>query len=307
MRGLQYLLVRRQCQFLLHQVLGVAFVGAEGGQQEVDVAVLEVVGALLHLVLVEHVAVPQWPIFAGRIDEVEDVLDALQVHRQALQAVGDLAGDRLAVDAADLLEVGELRHFHAVEPDFPAQAPGAQRRVFPVVLDEAHVILLEVEAERFERAEIEFENVRRRGLEHHLVLVVVLHAVGVLAVAAVLGAARGLHVGGLPRLGAERAQEGGGVRGAGADLHVVGLQEGALLLVPECLEAQDDLLKRRFHLEMERIFRKADSNGSGAADKPARVPANKRRSPAAGPACCPSVRRASSRQIPAPRRAAPRR
>ncbi len=70
-----------------------------------------------------------------------------------------------------------------------------------------------------------------------------LHAVRVLAVAAVLGAARRLDVGGFPRLGADGAQEGGGMAGAGADFHVVGLQQGAALLVPVLLQAQDDFLK----------------------------------------------------------------
>ena len=65
----------------------------------------------------------------------------------------------LQFDAADLLEVGELRHFHAVQPHFPAQAPGAERRVLPIVLDEAHVVLLQVEAERFQRAEVQIEDV----------------------------------------------------------------------------------------------------------------------------------------------------
>jgi len=144
-----------------------------------------------------------------------------------------------------LLEVGELGHFHAVHPDFPAQAPGAERRVFPVVLDETHVVFLEVEAEGFERAEVKLEDVVRRGLQNHLILVVVLHAVRVLAVAAVLGAARGLHVGRFPGFGADRAQEGGGVAGAGTDFHVVGLQQGAALVAPVLLEAQDDFLKSR--------------------------------------------------------------
>ena len=45
---------------------------------------------------------------------VEDVLHALQVHGESLDAVGDLAGDRLAVEPANLLEIGELGDFHAV-------------------------------------------------------------------------------------------------------------------------------------------------------------------------------------------------
>ncbi len=70
-----------------------------------------------------------------------------------------------------------------------------------------------------------------------------LQAVRVLAVAPVLGAARRLHVGGLPRLRAERAQERRGMRSARADFHVIGLQQRAALLVPVVLQCQDDLLK----------------------------------------------------------------
>jgi len=44
-----------------------------------------------------------------------------------------------------------------------SRGPGAERRIFPVVLDEAHVVLLQVEAERLERAEIEVEDVRGEG------------------------------------------------------------------------------------------------------------------------------------------------
>ena len=201
---------------------------------------LEVVGALLDLVLVIDVAVAE---AVGPLQLV-DVVDALQVHRQALESVGDLAGDRLAVDAADLLEVGELGHLHAVQPDLPAEAPGAERRVLPIVLDEADVVRLQVEAERLERAEVEVEDVGGRRLENDLVLVVVLQPVRVLAVAAVLGATARLHVGGLPRLGPESAQERRGVAGAGADLHVVGLEQRAAALGPVRLQAQDDLLER---------------------------------------------------------------
>ena len=70
-----------------------------------------------------------------------------------------------------------------------------------------------------------------------------LQAVGVLAVAAILGTARGLHVGRAPGLGADGPQEGGGMEGTGAHFHVVGLQQGAALFVPVFLQAQDDLLE----------------------------------------------------------------
>src|SRR5262245_4047338 len=69
--------------------------------------------------------------------EVEHVIDLLQEHRDALEAVRDFAGDRREIHAADLLEVGELRDLQAVEHHLPADAPGAECWRFPVVLFEA--------------------------------------------------------------------------------------------------------------------------------------------------------------------------
>ena len=87
-------------------------------------------------------------------------------------------------------------------------------------------------------------NVGGRGLQHDLVLVVVLQPVRVVAVAAVLRPAARLHVGGVPGLGPDRAQEGRGVESARADFHVVGLQQHAALLGPVALQRQDQFLER---------------------------------------------------------------
>jgi hypothetical protein len=129
----------------------------------------------------------------------------LNVHRQPLEAVGQLTGDRLTVVAADLLKIGELADLHAVAPDLPAQPPGAERRAFPVVLDEAHVVGQRVDADRLEASQVEVLEIIGGRLEHHLKLVVVLQAVRVLAVASVGRAARRLHVDRTPGLGTERA------------------------------------------------------------------------------------------------------
>ena len=179
----------------------------------------------------------------GRPHEVEHVFLALQVHCEPLEAVGDLAGDRIAVKAPDLLEIGELRDLHSVQPHFPAQAPRTERRVLPVVLDEADVVLLEIEAKRLERPQIEVEDVRRRRFQHDLVLVVVLHSVGILAVPAVLGPPRRLHVSRAPRLGPQSTQKRRGMRRARPDLHVVRLQQRTALRAPVVLELADNLLK----------------------------------------------------------------
>ena len=177
------------------------------------------------------------------IDQVEHVVAVLQVHREAFQAIGNFARNRLAFQTAHLLEVRELRDFHAVHPNFPAQAPGAERRVFPVVFHEADVVHRSVDTQRAKAAQIQVNNVDGRGLEHNLILVMLMQAVGVFAVAGVLRTTGRLHVSGTPRFGTEGTQERGRVRGASPDFDVNRLQQGAALFVPILLQTQDHFLK----------------------------------------------------------------
>ena len=132
----------------------------------------------------------------------------LQEEREPLEAIGHLGGDHIEVDAAELLEVRELGHLHAVAPDLPAEPPRAERRLLPVVLDEPDVVLAQVDAERLERAEVLVEDVLGRRLEDHLVLEVVLEAERVLAVAAVGRPDHGLDVGRAPLRSSGRARAG---------------------------------------------------------------------------------------------------
>jgi hypothetical protein len=97
---------------------------------------LEIVPGIFLLRLKEDVAVGDLSVaFAAVEVEIKDAVDALHVHRQPLETIGELARHRRAFEAGDPLEIGELRDFHAVAPAFPAEPPGAQRRRFPVVLD----------------------------------------------------------------------------------------------------------------------------------------------------------------------------
>ena len=117
--------------------------------QDRGVGELEIVAGIFLLGLQEDVAIGDLLVALAAVEvEVVDVVDVLDIHRQPLQPVGQLAGHRRAFDAADLLEIGELRDFHAVAPAFPAEAPGAQRRAFPVVLDEADVVEQRIDADR---------------------------------------------------------------------------------------------------------------------------------------------------------------
>ena len=200
-RRFEHLLISWQCELLTNQMLGLFFIGRKRREHERRIGVFKVVSRLLDFVLVVHIAV------AERVGplQVVDVVDTLQVHGQALKAVGNFARNGFAINAAHLLEVSELRDFHAIEPNFPAQAPCTQCWIFPIVFHKTNVVLFEVKAQSFERAQIQIQNVGRCRLEHHLVLVVVLQAIGILAITAVFRTAAGLHIGGLPWLWANGA------------------------------------------------------------------------------------------------------
>ena len=209
-----------------------------------DVGDLKVIGTEFALVLEEHVAVGHGRAI-GQVapHQIVDRVDALGVHGDTLQAIGNLDGHGVDLDTAHLLEVRKLRDLHAVEPDLPAKAPGAQGRALPVVLDKADVMVVGVQANGGQRTQVELLGVDRRRLDEHLELIVVLHAVRVLAVAAVGGTAARLRIAGAPLGGTERAQRGRGMEGTGTDLGVIGLHNDAALLAPVLLEAQDDVLE----------------------------------------------------------------
>jgi hypothetical protein len=64
-----------------------------------------------------------------------------------------------------------------------------------------------VDAARLEAFEIELLHLVRRGLEDHLILVMLEETVRVLSEASIIGAPRRLHVGHAPRLGTQHAEQ----------------------------------------------------------------------------------------------------
>ena len=199
----------------------VAVQGVELGPRHVDLA--ERVLRLLDLLAVTNLAVAD----AGRPLGVEHVVGVLQRHRQPFEPVRQLDGDRREIDAAGLLEVGELRNLLAVEEHLPADAPGAERRRLPVVLLEAQVVGAQVDAAGLEALQVQLLDLVRRRLEDHLELMVLEQAVRVLAEPAVGRAARRLHVSHVPRLRPEHAQERLGMHRAGSHLDVERLLQQA--------------------------------------------------------------------------------
>src|SRR5205823_6177925 len=91
--------------------------------------------------------------------------------------------------------------------------------------------------------EVEVLDVERRRFQDDLKLIVLAETEGVIAVTPVCGTAGRLHVRDLPRLGAEDAEEGRRMHGAGADFEVERRLDHASALGPETLEREDERLK----------------------------------------------------------------
>ena len=74
------------------------------------------------------------------------------------------------------------------------KTPGRDGGLFPVIFHEADVVLARVDADGFQRLEVEFDRVAGIGFQDDLELGVLLEAVGVFAVAPVIGADGGFDV-----------------------------------------------------------------------------------------------------------------
>ena len=239
MAALEHEVEGRRRQARRHQITGLSLIDGEELLQAPRIGGLEVVGALALLKRQPDVAVAAHPVPV----EIPDALHILQIHGQALKAVGDLDRHRPAVDAAALLEIGELGHLHAIEPHLPAHPPGAEGGGFPVVLHEADVVVGLADTQGLKGSQVGLLDAIGAGLDQHLVLKIVLGPVRVVAIAAVGGAAAGLGVGHSPGLRPDRPQHRVGAHRASPLLRVVGLKDQAALLGPEAIEGGDDVLE----------------------------------------------------------------
>ena len=116
MRTLQNVIVGGLHKTFIQNALALPLVENEKLKKHRHVRDLEVVVGVLHLPLQVHVAVAD----LAHPLQVVNVFHLLNVHGQALDAVGDLRRHKFHVDAAHLLEIGELRHLHPIEPNLPA-------------------------------------------------------------------------------------------------------------------------------------------------------------------------------------------
>ena len=142
-----------------------------------------------------------------------------------------------------MLEVSELGDLLPIQPDLPAQTPGPKGWPFPIVLHKTDVVLVRVNAHGFQGAQVDLLGVSWVRLEDDLELVVQLHAIGIFAIATVIGSHRGFYIAYIPGLRSKHAQSGSRIHRTGPHLSIVGLPDQTALLIPEVLQGHEDGLK----------------------------------------------------------------
>src|SRR5215469_1678901 len=144
-------LVGKQRAGLGEQRLCLGFVRVEVLPESRNVGVLEVVNGELQLLFKTNLAVRdrRSGIRVARPHDVINGIDVLDEGGDALETVGELGADGVQIEAAALLEVGELRDLESVEHDLPADAPCAPGGPLPVVFFELQVMLGEIDANCF--------------------------------------------------------------------------------------------------------------------------------------------------------------
>ena len=121
MTRLHHVVIGRQHQIVVAQALDLGLALVKKSQVHWHIGMFKIVGAELHFVLVMDLAVRDVAtVWAPRPHEVVDAFDTLQIHAQAFQTIRNFSADHGQIETAALLKIGKLRHFHAVEPDFPA-------------------------------------------------------------------------------------------------------------------------------------------------------------------------------------------
>ena len=213
----------------IYQILSLLLVQVELSANGLRVAAVETV--LGELLLLRQTNFP-----VGLVRGPAQVVHArgiLEKRANALQSVCQLYRDRVEINPAALLEVGELRDFQPIQQDLPADAPRAKRRRLPVIFLKANIVLFQRNANGAEALQVKILHVGRGRLQDDLKLRVLIQPVGVLAVSPVGGPTAGLHVSHAIRSRTQHAQKCFRMHRAGANLHIIGLLQHAALLHPE--------------------------------------------------------------------------
>ena len=184
MRCFQNIIVGRQRQASVDGPNRLAFKQIIHLAHAVHISHIKIIGAVLALTHQVDIAV-------GAIGIPLDILKmprTLQRHRNAFQPIGNFNRYRLQIKTAALLKVSKLGDLNTIQPNLPAQSPGADSWLLPVVFHKADVVPGRVNADGLQRFQVNLLRVARIGFEDHLELVELLQPIGVITIASVIRA-----------------------------------------------------------------------------------------------------------------------
>ena len=235
----QHIIISRQDIAFFNNTGRFLFIHVEQFEKHIMVRQFITVHRLLILIFMPYITVSH----AVRPYQVIDIILFLYVHGDTLQTVSDFHGHRMLIDTADLLEISELRDFHAVQPHFPTDPPGAERGRLPVILDKADIMLLRHDPQLPQRLQIDFLNIIGRRFHDDLKLVVLIQTVWIIAVTSVIRTAGRFHIRHIPRLRPDSSEKRRRIHRPRPFLYIIRLLQYAAPRRPELLERQNNLLK----------------------------------------------------------------
>ena len=232
MGSLKTIIISGKDQILLQKPVRFGFIFFKVSSVKINVGELEVKSRKFLFSLKVNIAVLHLLIPFN----LKNGLLPLEKHGEAFQAISDFAGNRIEINPAALLKIGELSDFQTIQPNFPTQTPSPQGGRFPVIFHKPKIVLQRLDAADLEAFKIDVLNIGWGRLEDDLILIIMLEAVRVLTISAIGGTTAGFDIGSLPRLGAERLQKGVGRKGPGPDFKVVRLDHETACAGPVAVE-----------------------------------------------------------------------
>src|SRR5690606_19626978 len=116
------------------------FIEIEQFKHFFNVGIFEVIGRLFHFILMEHITIRYRTELTFGPNQIINRIYTLQVHCKTFKTIRDFTSHWVAFNTTDLLEVSELRHFHAIEPNLPTKIQSIEWWRLRVVFYETDVM-----------------------------------------------------------------------------------------------------------------------------------------------------------------------
>ena len=208
----------------------------------IDVCAVKTVSGKFVFVFFQQVAVSN----ALNPFDIHDVINALNKCGDSVEPVSQFHRNGIKFDARHLLKISKLSDFGAVAEDLPAEPCRAERWRFPVVFFETNIVMTSINADCAQTFKINFLRIRRRRLQYHLKLMMLVKPVRIITVSPVCRSARRLDISDFPWFAAKHAEKSMRMKSSCADFFIERLCEHAAEVTPEFLQIKDNILQSFF-------------------------------------------------------------